>query len=256
VRRALTRARVAGLIEHDGVVLGAGAFDAILTRAAWAEVRAAVSERSSEVRARYRGREHLLAGFLFCGVCAHRMKVSARRDDAGRVTADSFVSCIKDDGGCGRVKRSLHLLEAFVLPAVEARLGQVADAYDPDDDDPAARELARLWAQRDTLEAKIAGLQAQYEEDPELDAADYVGLVNRLRARVRAADAEIAAHWCPPRVAELPDDPVAAWVSGSFEDRRALLAAVAERIVLHPIGKVGPTRARAMVPQTTAIVWR
>jgi hypothetical protein len=26
--------------------------------------------------------------------------------------------------------------------------------------------------------------------------------------------------------------------------------------VLHPIGKVGPTRARAMVPQTTAIVWR
>jgi site-specific DNA recombinase len=262
VRRALTRARVAGLIETRGVLVTdedgnprRGTQDAILDVATWRAVRKAVSARSTEVRARYHGREHLLAGVLFCGVCGHRLKVSARRDEAGRVRADSFVSCIKDDGGCGKVKRNLILLEQYVLPAVEARLADVRPFAAPDDDDPEARELARLWAQHDTLDSKIAKLQQRYEDDDDFDAADYVSLVNRLRAKVNAIEGQIREHKPPPRAADLGDDVLATWLGGGFADRREILTAVVERIVLDPVGKVGPVRARAMVPETTTIIW-
>ncbi|MGZ4509739.1 MAG: recombinase family protein, partial [Blastococcus sp.] len=98
VRRALTRPRVAGLIEHkgrievngDGTPLRITDDDGklcppILDAETWAQVCDRISDRSSLVRARYRGREHLLSGLLVCGLCGRPMKVSARRAEDGTV---------------------------------------------------------------------------------------------------------------------------------------------------------------------------
>jgi DNA invertase Pin-like site-specific DNA recombinase len=256
VRRALTRPRVAGLIEHKGVEVGTFTDAPILDRVTWDAVRRAVSDRSSLVRARFRGREHLLSGFMTCGVCGSPMKIRARRDEAGQVRADSFVSCLKEHGGCGHVKRNLRLLEAFVFGAVEHRLAGVRPFAEDDPDDPEAQERARMVAERETVEHKIADLRRLHLTDPDFAAEDYVLMVNLLRQRARELDAALDALGEPARLAELADDPLETWRSGSFDDRRELLAAVVESVVLEPIGKVGPARARAMVPDTTKVLWR
>ena len=257
VRRALTRPRVAGLIEHHGVIVGTiKGCEPILSREVWDDVREKIIDRSGLVRARFHGREHLLAGLVTCGACGGPMKISARRDQDGAVRADSFVSCIKENGGCGHVKRNLRLLDAYVMAAVESRLAEVAPFAEADPDNPAAQERARLTADRDTIDAKIKGLREQYETDPDLDAEDYVLAVKRLRNRARELDAALDALPATDDRRDLGDDPLTEWQAGGFDERRELLEALIETVVLSPIGKVGPTRSRQLVPETTTIVWR
>jgi site-specific DNA recombinase len=255
VRRALTRPRIAGLVEHRGQIIGEGRFEVIIDRTTWEQVRAAVSDRSGLVAARYSGREHLLSGFCYCGVCGSRMKVSARRDADGAVRADSFVSCVKETGGCGRVKRNLALAEEFLTGAVERRLADVRGFADLDDTD-AGHELGRLIAERDMVDSKIIKLRERYETDPDFDAEDFVPMVRRLRNRLHELEAEIAGHETPTRLGDLGEDALATWQTGTLAERREILAALVEHVTLHPIGKVGPVRARAMVPATTEIAWR
>jgi site-specific DNA recombinase len=256
VSRVLTRPRNAGLVEDHGEIVARGSFDAILDEDTWQKVRDALAGRSGLVSARYARREHLLSGLIYCGVCASRMKVSARRDAEGGVRADSFVSCVKDTGGCGHVKRNLRLAEAFILGAVERRLTDATAFADPDDDSEAVQQAARLDAERNALQAKVEGLQAKMLDDPDFTAEDFVPMVRKLRDRIAEVEAERTDIEVPERRAVLGEDPLADWQAGGFDERREVLEALVEQIVLHPIGKVGPARSRAMVPETTQIIWR
>jgi DNA invertase Pin-like site-specific DNA recombinase len=257
VRKVLTRPRNAGLVEDHGEIVARGSFDAILDEETWQRVREALAGRSGLVAARYARREHLLAGLLYCGVCGSRMKVSARRDAEGNVRADSFVSCVKDNGGCGHVKRNLRLTEAFILGAVERHLAQTLPRFaDSDEDNEAVQEVARLSAERDSLRAKVERLQAAMLADPDFTAEDFVPMVRELRDRIREVEALIGDVDLPARRVDLGPDPLADWQAGGFDERREVLEALVEQVVLHPIGKVGPARSRAMVPETTQIIWR
>ena len=146
VSKILTRPRNAGLVEDHGEIVARGTFDAILNEDTWQALRDALAGRSGLVTARCSRRQHLLSGLIYWGICGSRMKVSARRDAEGAVRADSFVSCVKDNGGCGHVKRNLRLAEAFILGAVERRLADASAFADPDGDSEAAQEAARLTA--------------------------------------------------------------------------------------------------------------
>ncbi len=265
VRKALIRPRNAGLIEHnphwskDGAksepTLTPGTFEAIVDVETWQRVKAAISDRSRLVQARYTGREHLLSGLIYCARCGHRMKVSARRDERGEVRADSFVACHKDAGGCGSVKRNLRLLEEFVFAVVEHRLADVqpvtAEAADTED----GREFARLVAQREKIEARIDALREQYNDpDIDLDPRDYVSSLRGLRDRLANIEAAMREYEQPSSLSDLGADALAAWQGGTFEERREILEVLIGQVILHPIGKVGPVRARAMVPEATEVV--
>jgi site-specific DNA recombinase len=256
VSKILTRPRNAGLVEDHGEIVARGTFDAILDGDTWQALRDALAGRSGLVTARYSRRQHLLSGLIYCGVCGSRMKVSARRDAEGAVRADSFVSCVKETGGCGHVKRNLRLAEAFILGAVERRLADASAFADPDDDSEAAQEAARLTAERETLRAKVERLQALMLDDPDFTAEDFVPMVRKLRDRIGEVEALLADVELPARRDALGEDPLADWQAGGFDERREVLEALVAQIVLHPIGKVGPARSRAMVPETTQIIWR
>lgn len=254
VKRVLTRPRVAGLIEHKGEILGEGQFEAILDRATWERVCAAVSDRSSMARAKYKGREHLLAGLLYCGICGHRVKVNALRDARGELRPDSFVVCDKGTGhGCGGVKRNLASLESYVFTVVEARLAD-ARPLDPAEGTTAeAQEFARLAEEREAVEARIVTLREQYASG-DIDSVDFVPLLRSMRNKIAALDAQLRDF----EVTGSPltaGDVLSAWLGGSFEDRREILELVIAQVTLHPIGKVGPVRAKRMVPETTEIAF-
>jgi DNA invertase Pin-like site-specific DNA recombinase len=265
VRKALIRPRIAGLVEHNphwdknaakgDPVLTPGDFEAIVDEPTWRAVKAAISDRSRLVQARYGGREHLLSGFIWCGLCGNRMKVSARRDERGEVRPDSFVACQKDSGGCGGVKRNLMLLERYVSAVVERRLADVRP-IDPEIDDTAdGQEFARLTAQRETITARIDALREQFNDpDSDLDPKDYIASLRGLRERLAEIEATMSGFEQPTQVSDLGPDALAVWRDGTLEERREILEVIVAQIILHPIGKVGPVRARAMVPATTDIL--
>jgi site-specific DNA recombinase len=253
VKRALTRPRVAGLIEHKGKVVGEGQFDAILDRATWERVCAAIGDRSNMARAKYKGREHLLAGLLHCGRCGHRVRVNALRDARGELRPDSFVVCDKATGhGCGGVKRNLAALESYVFAVVDARLADVRPLDPAEDTTAEAQEYSRLSAAREAAEARIATLREQYANG-DIDSVDFVPLLRSMRNKVAALEAQLRDFEMTGSSLTAEDVRVA-WRDGSFEDRREILELVISQIVLHPIGKVGPVRAKAMVPATTEIL--
>jgi site-specific DNA recombinase len=264
VRKALIRPRIAGLVAHDPQwakdgakgepVLTPGDFEAIVDEPTWRAVKAAISDRSRLVQARYGGREHLLSGFVWCGLCGNRMKVSARRDERGEVRPDSFVACQKDSGGCGGVKRNLRFVEEFVFAYVTHRLTDVRPFEAAVDDTADGREFARLAAQAEKITARIDALREQYNDpDSDLDPRDYVATLRGLRDRLTEIETAMG-EYEQPTVSDLGPDAPAAWQSGTFEERREILETLVAQVILHPIGKVGPTRARAMVPQTTDII--
>jgi site-specific DNA recombinase len=264
-RKALIRPRIAGLVEYDPrwdkdgtkgePVLTPGDFEAIVDESTWRAVKAAISDRSRLVEARYAGRQHLLSGFIWCAVCGSRMKVSARRDERGDLRPDSFVACQKDAGGCGSVKRNLRLLEEYVSAVVERRLQDVRPFDAEVDDTEDGREFARLTAQREKLDARIDALREQYNDpDSDLDPRDYVASLRGLRDRLAELDAAMREYEQPATMADLGPDALTVWREGSLEERREILEALVAQILLRPIGKVGPVRARAMVPTTTEVI--
>jgi len=250
VKRVITRPRVAGLIEHKGAIIGEGQFEAILDRDTWERVCAAVSDRSSMARTQYKGRQHLLSGLLFCGLCGHRVKVNALRDDQGNLRPESFVACLKSDGqGCGRVRRKLETLEAYVFAVVEARLANMRPLDPAEDTTAEAQEYARLAAEREAVEARIEVLREQYANG-DVDSIDFVPLLRAMRNKLAALDAQLRDFdMTGPSITS--EDVVDVWRNGTFEQKREILEAVIAQVTLHSIGKVGPVRAKRMVPETT-----
>lgn len=91
------------------------------------------------------------------------------------------------------------------------------------------------------------------DRDSDLDPRDYVASLRGLRDRLAELDAAMR-EFEQPTVSDLGPDALAVWRDGTFEERREILEAVVGQVVLRLIGKVGPARARAMVPETTEII--
>jgi hypothetical protein len=202
-------------------------------------------------RAVYKGREHVLAGMIWCGACGHRLKITALRREDGSLRPDSYVICAKTFGGCGKVKRNLLTLEAHVNQWIEGRLADVR-AFDPDtDDDPEVREYARLTAEKELVESRIAGLRQMYASG-DIESQDFIPTLTPLRNKAASIDAQLR-EFEVTGSARLESDVLETWLHGDFEGRREIVEALIRQIVLHPVGKVGPVRAKQMVPQTTTI---
>jgi site-specific DNA recombinase len=96
LRGMLASGRIAGLREHNGVIVGPAAWPAIITT----EQRKRVLARQAEaaVTRRRTPRSYLLTGLLRCGKCENKL-FSSRRENTRRYV------CLKgpDHGGCGRL---------------------------------------------------------------------------------------------------------------------------------------------------------
>lgn len=254
VKRSLTRPRVAGIVEHLGKEVGVGKVEAILDEDTWRKVCAAVSNRSSMARAQYQGREHLLSGLIWCGVCGHRVKINALRNADGSLRPESFMSCRSQEGGCGKVKRNLLTMEGYIFGLVERRLGEVRP-FGEEDDTADDREYARLTAQKEKIEARISALREENADpDSDLDPRDYIASLRALRNKVNEISAQLSEFEGVESSRNLEADAMEMWLHGTFEQRREVIEAVVETVTLHPIGKVGPVRAKTMIPETTDVV--
>ena len=123
VRRIVSSARIAGLREHRGQIIGAAVWDPIITVAEREQVLAALASRSwTRTRA---PRTYVLSGLLRCGRCGARL-FSQARHHAGRTCRRYVCASGPDHGGCGRITVVAEPVEELLVDAVLARLDSPA----------------------------------------------------------------------------------------------------------------------------------
>lgn len=238
-RRALVvlmrSARLFGWREHNGELVAAGDWPAILAEADGRRLRqlldAGVGTAQTDGR-----RQWLLSGLLRCGKCGTPMKIGGTGPRQGR----RYTCRPKTDGGCnGTVIDQAQADEAVTAmamlrleaPAVAAELRARAGRGRGEDTSALLAELAELehrqaeladdWAAGEL--SRPAWKEAQRALEKRMD-----GLNDRLAAATRTAPALALVH-AGAGVAT-------AWEALPVERQRAVLTAVLDRIVVHGAG--------------------
>lgn len=248
LRKMLSRPRYGGLMP-DGV--HAAAWPAVLDPATWHAVRAALERKGAAYPRVSNARRYLLSGIALCGVCGSglQLRITGRRthDDGavcyrgtctlGHVWQQlpklSGYGCVNP--GCGKVQRSIALLDAYVAGRVVGRLANPANPPAAQlGDTAAAVELGQLATQRAETEAQIEDYRQSADRVSllmrRLDALDARTAELRAMADTDARARLLAAHAGISK-AEFDALPLAT--------RRALVSACYTIEVL-PAGKHGP----------------
>lgn len=254
VRRALLSPRTAGLITQRGTVVGAGTFGSILTLAEQERVAEVLAGRRDGKHVKHRHRRNLLSGFLVCGRCGKPAKVNALLNADDTLRRDSFASCSKSNYGCGNVRRNLPMLNEYIEGLVAMRLETWRPIGEVGPDEGMTEAAGELQRELVELAEDVADLEAAFKAGS-IRFKDYNAALSALRTRQEGAQAALNRLRAPEPVL-LDLDPLEAWASGSLDQRRAVLATLVDHITLLPMGKVGPAKARELLPERTPVAWR
>ena len=235
VRALLMNPRNAGLRAHNGVIVGPGAWEAIVPEATW---RAAVGVMTSTSRKGAGKRTNLLSGFARCGVCNARLRVSRS------VRGQRMYVC--PDGG--HVGRDATSLDDLVRSAVVARL-TAPDAVDLLATDHG--DLRTLQAEADAARQALDVL-AETFADGGMPASAFRAGADRAQQRLAEIEAAMARAAASSPVGDLltADDVGQAWDSLSLARKRGVLEALMEVTVNRT------KRGSKFRPEDVAIEWR
>lgn len=253
--RALLRPRAAGLIEQRGEIVGTiGSFDPIITVEEQRKMRELFAGRRNGSTVTYKERRNVLAGFLVCGKCGRPMRVNMLLDAEGKTRKDAYVVCSRSQFGCGNVKRNLLHLEAYVDLIVRERISMATPESEGLVDDAQLEHASELQARLREIEEDLNDLRETFNSGG-IRFKDYNASLGALRNLYEVTEKALADMELDAKID--PDlDLLATWEDGSVEERRQVLEWAVDHIKIHPIGRVGPFKAKEMVPAATEIVPR
>lgn len=215
VRRVLLRPRNAGLMEHQGEIVGAAEWPAVVPEEEWRAV-VAVIKQPSRTTTTGPGRKWMGSGLYRCGVCDATLIGT-------RVNKRQSYRC-----RAGHVTRTLADLDGYVDAVIAARLRR-ADAAD------LLASAARADVDVDALEAQALALRARLDQLADvfaqggIDAQQLTRGTTELRRQLEAVRARIADAFHGTAMAGIADapDPGAAWLDAPLDRKRAVLDALA-----------------------------
>jgi site-specific DNA recombinase len=243
VRLALIRAINAGLIEHDGKVVGAARCEPIVDQDTWRAVRAALTDPGRRQGPGPKPR-WLLTGSLICGVCGGRAFRVITSPGTGSVYQCRSVQWLPS--GSNGIKR-WHLgrqagpLDDYVEDIVIERLSRP---------DVVAAVNTRPSADIPALDARRTAINAELEEwarTPGITPRQLQITSTPLLAELGEVERQISEGL---RGDPLPEfrgkDPVKVWDGLAIERKRAVVQLLM-RVRLLPIGKGGSRRGKRLV---------
>jgi hypothetical protein len=239
LRWVLTNPRHAGLRVHRGEIVGAAAWPALIDRATH-EAVVALLGRNRDTQPR---RRSLLTRLVRCGTCGTQMD---RRGPTFRCRRSS-----QHPEACGHMTAAASALEALVEEMIVDLLDSpklaaaMANRNDEDDND-AAHTLA-------VAEAKLAELDTMLGAG-ELNRASYLRARKEPERKLEDARRRLAhtngRHALEPfRAGEHPRDLYAAL---DVDERRAVISALLDRIIIHP----ARNRAPSFDPGRVEPIWK
>lgn len=239
VRVSILNPAIAGLRVHRREIAGPGDWEPILDRATWEEVRAVVADparkrRRSAWRYLLTGMVFNTAGTAMVGRPDHAAGGEAtRRTYVTRAPAKPWLSVGADD------------LEALVIEAVLQRLDGSAVPVSGEDA-AAGAEVVKLENEL----AELAGLRGAGT----ISLAEWLAARQPLQDRLSAARAAAQTTRRAPVATNLLHTPGAArraWPALTFAEKRAIIAAVVDKVVILPA-----TRARwTLIDDRVDIEW-
>lgn len=243
VRTILTGPHQAGLRRHRGEIVGKGAWPAVIDKKTHERLRALLNDPNR--RRQNPPRRGMFTGLFKCGRCGGALvRSSSGKTRSKKQRGPSWV-CHLAPGrvNCGRLGASAPTLESLVQEAVlqrfdgvelSAHFGMPSD--DADSDDLTAledrlNELAETWAAGDITRPEW--MKARKTIEQRLEAAK--------RRRARQVRSAVLDDYRKPgalrRAWEKPEsDPGAL----SEDRRRAILAAIIDRVIVNPTTRRGP----------------
>ncbi len=246
MQRMIVSARIAGLREHRGVIVGRAEWPAIVSVEDSERVRALMSDERR--KSQREPRRYLLAGMLRCGQCGATLTSRPREDGSRRYV------CVKGVGasGCGHCMIAADALEAWITEAVLYRLDspQLAKALRQGDGsgeaDSFAEGLEEDLAQLDELAAAYG---AKKFTMPEWLAAraPIDERIERNRKRLSRMTATTALHGFVGHSEQLR----MVWNDLPLPRRRAVIAAVLDHAAIGP-----GTPGRRFDPARITPAWR
>lgn len=260
LRQMLASARVSGRREHKPrssyagssrplcgeIVCDVASWPAIITPADSERLRALLSNPARRISPGP-GRRYLLSGILVCARCGHPMVCRPRSHGAARYL------CRNDPGaaGCGGIMIVQEHTDSYVR-------GLVFDALDSAE---MVKRLRRRDTQPDDLYARIRADEdsllalADDHGNGEISRAEWKAARGPIQARLDAARARLAASSQTSAlegfigtVAEM----TARWDDVNLSQRRAVVTAVVDKVLVHPAGVI----RNRFDPARLETVWR
>ncbi|MFE1441578.1 recombinase family protein [Streptomyces sp. NPDC058739] len=271
LRAVLTGARLAGLIEHDGEIIGQATWEPILDVETWRALRTVLLDPS---RNTYRDRpadrviKYLGTGLYLCHKCKEPVRAGgARAGEGQRYRCEA-----------GHLTRYAEPIDDFVERVVIARLARPdarAAFSTPAAEAPAAPSMEALNTRHAALNARLEALVEAFSDDDEADPVEFRKASRSLRNKITAVEQQIADAVTavaaarepgPLDVVDMPElvrrheaDPADAltWWRETYtlERRRKILATLATVTILP--GRRGRPKAGAPTfdPESVAIDW-
>lgn len=247
LRAVLSSGRIAGLREHQGVIVGPAVWPAIISEEQHRRIRALMAQKATS--GRRAARRYALSGLLRCGKCNNRLYSAARGDRRRYVCLSG-----PDHGGCGRLTVVAEPVEELVAKAVLFRL----------DTPELADTLAGRTAQDEALAevvTQLGGDRAQLEELAEAYAARSITMREWLTARkpiedrISRAERRLARANDTDALPSLIGNGQAlgrAWGSLNLDRQVAIITALLDHAVIAP----GVLGARSLDPARVHPVWK
>jgi site-specific DNA recombinase len=254
LRKLLLSPRLAGYRVHNGTLYPSDDYPVIVDPVTWEAVCAVLRDPARTTNHRGGLPRHLLSGLLRCAVCGHRMYP--------RPWGEGFIyRCLPTRGtdSCGKVSRDAAKVEGLILAALLEAVEspawdeQAAQRLPEDPARPHFEALARITADLDTLDGMLAEAELAERQGgkPQPSAATLRRKMAEREAQRERHQAAAARLQAGRVVAAVPRNLRAVWPKLSLDRRRAILAAVIERIEIHPQG-----RGRNFDPETIKVRWR
>ncbi|MER7799113.1 recombinase family protein [Streptomyces sp. NPDC001705] len=271
LRVMLKGARLAGLIEHEGEIVGPASWEPIIDADTWRAVRTVLSDpsrntypdRPDEQKIKYLG-----TGLYVCFKCAERARAGGSRageEQRYRCTAGHFT-------------RYAGPVDDFVERVIIARLARpnASAAFPaPGSATPAEPSADDLNARHAALNARLEALVEAFADDDEADPLEYRKASRSIRNKIseveqqiadRAAAAAAARQPGPLDAVDRPElvrrheadpDDALAWYREALplETRRKILASLAT-VTIRPGRRGRPPRGGAPFdPESVRIEW-
>ena len=247
LRQMLSRATVAGIMEHRGEMLGKlVGVEPIVSEEELLRMRALFESRK-------RGRppmmgKYLLTGLLICTDCNLTMNGSERTMKPyadGSPAREYRCRKFHEAKGCGRNFIDALTAERIVAEAVKTRLG------DPRRAERISQRLAELKGDRSAIESEIASL-GESADSLAMKTAEWgykrVSLaMDPITARIKELTARLAAMDAPETIDDAANDAISTWDEaeriGDAATQRAMIKRAFPRLAIVPRRYYGDHKA-------------
>lgn len=238
LRRMLISGRIAGLRDHHGEAVAKAVWPGIISEAEHRQLRAILTDPARRTNRGTNARSYLLSGFVYCVQCGAALVARPREDGRRRYV------CAKGPGfsGCGGTFVLSEPLEELVVEMVFAALDspEFSEAMRTAGDNDATDEAMETI---EAVERKLTELAEEWATDA-ISRAEWQAARKPLEARMEAAKRALSRTRGTTALDGFTGGSETlrkAWEGFSLDRRRAILAAVVDRVNVGP-GRRGYNR--------------